>query len=124
LTPPGKYYLPGGVNVHPPSSTPQLASTPYQCCPMLSWLLDMSWAGHFSRSTLLLHTWWSGRLSNTWFLVPTRVHFANGISISSAIFAQLRAYVLYNRLPIFPQNFVSDIAIFLLKRNIKLQLTN
>jgi len=37
-------YLPGGVNVHPPSSTPQLASTPYQCCPMLSWLLDTS--GH------------------------------------------------------------------------------
>jgi len=30
-------------------------------------------------------------LSNTWFLGPTQVHIPNGISISSAIFAQLTA---------------------------------
>ena len=31
----------------------------------------------------------SGRLSNTWFLMPTRVHSPNGISISSSVFAGL-----------------------------------
>jgi len=33
--------------------------------------------------------WGSGRLSNTWFLGPTRVHIPNDISISSAVFTWL-----------------------------------
>jgi len=45
--------------------------------------------------------------SNTWFLGPTRVHFLNVISISSAVFAQLTAdspYTLQWAAPFPPQN--------------------
>ena len=38
-----------------------------------------------------LPVWPYAPLSNTWFLVPTRLSIKNGISISSAVFAQLTA---------------------------------
>jgi len=63
---------------------------PCRCCPLLS-RLSISTACHglgnfpWKLPPLL---WGSGPPSNLWFLRPTRVHFRNGISISSAIFAQ------------------------------------
>jgi len=44
--------------------------------------------------------------SNTWFLGPTGVHTANGISIGSTIFAQITESVpaLYNGPPLHPLN--------------------
>jgi len=55
-----------------PSSTPQSASAPYRCCPLLSRLESqpphMSWAGPFSPSKLSLHVRSSEPPSTTWFL--------------------------------------------------------
>ena len=75
-------YSAGAANVHP-VQYPQSASTPYQCCPLLSCFdysarlrcPGMSWAGPFSPSKLTLHMWGSGPPSNrpTRSLQPTRV---------------------------------------------------
>jgi len=52
--------------------------------------------------------WGSETLSNTWFFRPIRAHNANGISIGSAVFAQMIAAkcvpILYNGTPLSPQN--------------------
>jgi len=74
----------------PPSSTPQSASAPYQCCHLLSRCKNinyqtcpgMYWAGPFRVCR-------SGHQSSTRFLGTIRVHNQNGISIGSAIFAGL-----------------------------------
>jgi len=45
--------------------------------------------------------------SKTWFLEPIRAHKANGISIGSAVFAQMTEKsvpILYNGTPLPPQN--------------------
>jgi len=42
-------------------------------------------------SKLPLPLWVSGPSYETWFLLPTHVHNPNGISIGSAVFAQLTA---------------------------------
>jgi len=48
----------------------------------------------------------SGTPSDTWFRGPTGVQIPNGISIGSAVLHSLlhRVAILYNRLPLFPQN--------------------
>ena len=72
--------------------TPQSASTPYRCCPLLSrfeYIYCWICPGPCSPSKLPLHTWGSGRPSNTRFPGSTRVLIPNGITICAAVFAQL-----------------------------------
>jgi len=73
--------LPGGANVHPmlpmldpPESTPQTAFRSLQ--PLLL----------RSRQTVPIFYWTP---YNTWFLQSTRAHNPNGISIGSAVFAEI-----------------------------------
>jgi len=93
-----QWHSPGCANVHPPS-TPQLASAPYRCYPLLSLFeyIDsrrcpgMSWACSFVPSKLPFRVRSSGPPSNTWFLAPTQDHIPNGISISLVVFTQITA---------------------------------
>jgi len=73
-----------------PSSTPQSASVPYQCCPC--WVSKyvnprtrpgMSWVSHFSSLKLPFHVW--GSTPHGSFGQPSP--HPNGISIGSAICA-------------------------------------
>ena len=78
-----------------PSNTPESASAPYRCYPLLNRFssIGLMTAAHrtmpgyvLSRSLYALKIAPSPP-SNTWFLRPTRVSVPNGITIGSAAFA-------------------------------------
>jgi len=56
--------------------------------------------------------WKSWTPSNIWFLEPTPFHNPNGISIFSAVFAQLTAAILYNEPPVCPSKLPLSIQIW------------
>jgi len=59
------------------------------------------------------HGWFN--VSARCFLGPTRVHFPNGISIGSAVFAQLRAALHFTMgRPLFPSKLSLHIGIWTL----------
>jgi len=86
------------AQMYTPYSISQLASTLYQCCPLVSRFQctecqtcpGMSWAGHFFTLEIASSHVEIWTPSNTWFLGPTQVHIPNGILIGSAIFCTLK----------------------------------
>jgi len=92
---PTRVHGPNGKSIGSPVSAQLTAESPYTLqCATLSPKFALSHAGG------------SGPPSNSWFLGPVRAHSPNGISIGSAVFAQMTAEcpmgLLYNWTPLSP----------------------